>query len=95
MTAQEWEIICIDCVTLVTERQSPRINFSSGSLIIFNHPSEMKAGVIDMTSTKSTWGSPELSSFPPALTDEFNKRGLSENRPANLSPALLAWNQQY
>lgn len=44
------------CQTLVIESQSLRINFSSGTLIIFNHPAEMKARVIDMSLTDSMWG---------------------------------------
>lgn len=87
------------CQTLVIESQSLRINFSSGTLIIFNHPAEMKARVIDMSLTDSMWGSLHfLSSSSIALTDEFNKRGTictAKNRTAKLSAALLAWFQHY
>lgn len=94
-----WDHLHWSCHTLVRESQSPRINFSSGTLIIFNHPAETEARVIDMTSTGSMWGSLRFLSPPPtALTDEFNKRGpicLAENRTAKLSATLLAWFHQY
>lgn len=98
-SAGVWDHLHWLCHTLVIESQSLRINFSSGTLIIFNHPAEMKARVIDMTSTDSMRGSLHFLSPPlTALTDEFNKRGticLSKNRTAKLSAALLAWFQQY
>lgn len=54
---------------------SPRINISSGTLIIFNHPAEMKARVIDTASICSTWGSfPFLSPPLTALTDKVKER---------------------
>lgn len=89
------------CHTLVTESQSLRINFSSGTLIIFNHPAEMKARVINMTSTSSMWGSLHFLSSPlTTLTDEFHKGvGVAiwhaKNRTARLSEPLRAWFQQY
>lgn len=62
------------CHALVRESQSLRINFSSGTLIIFNHPAEMKARLINMTSTSSIRGSLHFLSSPlTTLTDEFHK----------------------
>lgn len=81
-SAGVWDHLLWLCHTLVIEGQSLRINFSSGSLIIFNHPTEMKARVINMTSTDSMWGSLYFLSPPPmALTDEFNKRGALSASP--------------
>lgn len=77
------EIICIDYVTL-SLRPSPRINISSGALIIFNHPAETKAAVIDTASTCSTWGSfPSLSPPLTALTDTFKGGGGHHPPPRN------------
>lgn len=56
MGKPEREIICIDYVA-PSFQPSTRINISSGTLIIFNHPAEVKAAVIDTASTCS-WGGP-------------------------------------
>lgn len=85
------------CHTPVAASRSPRINISSGTLIISNHPAETKARVINTPCTCSAGGLfPFLSSPLTALTDTFNEALSALPGPEQpASGAWLTWLQPY